>query len=75
MDLKMQHYFKLLEMLSLEKRRGAHMVLEGKPERRRQLERTRCRWEDSIKMELREVDWGSMDWINLVQDRDRWQVF
>jgi hypothetical protein len=32
------------------------------------------RWEDNIKMDLREVAWGGMDWINLVQDRDRWRA-
>jgi hypothetical protein len=44
----------------------------GKPEGRRPLERPRRRWEDNIKMDLREVGWGGMDWINLAQDRDRW---
>jgi hypothetical protein len=53
-------------------RRGAYRVLVGKTEGRRPLERPRCRWEDNIKMDLREVGWGDMDWINLAQDRDRW---
>jgi hypothetical protein len=39
------------------KRRGAHRVLVGKPEGRRPLGRSRCRWEDNIKMDLREVRW------------------
>ena len=39
-------------------RRGAYRVLVGKPEGRRPLERTRRRWEDNIKMDLREVGWG-----------------
>jgi hypothetical protein len=39
-------------------RRGAYGVLVGKPEERRQLGRSRRRWEDNIKMELREVEWG-----------------
>jgi hypothetical protein len=44
-------------------RRGAYMVLVGKPERRRPLGRPRRRWEDNIKMDLREVGWrGGMDW-------------
>jgi hypothetical protein len=38
------------------------------------LGRPRRRWEDNIKMDLREVAWGGMDWINLAQDRDRWRV-
>jgi hypothetical protein len=37
----------------------------GKPEGRRPLGRPRRRWEDNIKMDLREVGWGGMDWINL----------
>jgi hypothetical protein len=54
-------------------RRGAYRALVGKPEGRRPLGRPRRRWEDNIKMDLREVGWGSMDWINLAQDRDRWR--
>jgi hypothetical protein len=54
-------------------RRGAYMYLVGKPERR-PLGRPRRRWEDNIKMDLREVGWGGMDWINLAQDRDRWRA-
>jgi hypothetical protein len=54
-------------------RRGAYRALVGKPEGRRPLGRPRRRWEDDIKMDLREVGWGSMDWINLAQDRDRWR--
>ena len=50
--------------------RGAYRVLVGKPEGRRQLERLRHRWEDTVKMDLREVGWG-MNWIDLSQDRER----
>jgi hypothetical protein len=53
-------------------RRGAYRALVGKPERRRPLKRPRRRWEDNIKMYLREVGWRGMDWINLTQERDRW---
>jgi hypothetical protein len=55
-------------------RRGAYRALVGKPEGRRPLERPRRRWEDNIKMDLREVGWGGMDWINVAQDRDRWRA-
>jgi hypothetical protein len=55
-------------------RRGAYRALVGKPERRRPLGRPRRTWEDNIKMDLREVGWGGMDWINLAQDRDRWRA-
>jgi hypothetical protein len=54
-------------------RRGAYRVLVGQPHGRRPLGRPRCRWEDNIKMNLQEVGWGGMDWINLAQDRDRWR--
>jgi hypothetical protein len=55
-------------------RRGAYRALVGKPDGRRPLERPRRRWEDNIKMDLREVGWRGMDWINLAQDRDRWRA-
>jgi hypothetical protein len=38
------------------------------------LGRPRRRWEDGIGMDLREIGWGSVDWIQLAQDRDRWRV-
>jgi len=44
----------------------------GKPEGERPLVRSRHRWEDNIEMDLQEVGWGGMDWVGLVQDRDRW---
>jgi hypothetical protein len=43
----------------------------GKPEGKRPLRRPRRRWVDNIKMDLREIGWDSMDWIDLVQDRDQ----
>jgi hypothetical protein len=54
--------------------RGAYRVLVGRPEGRRPLGRPRHRWEDNIKMDLQEVGWGGMDWIDMAQDRDRWRV-
>jgi hypothetical protein len=53
--------------------RGAY-ILVGKPEGRRPLGRPRRRWEDSIKMDLREIGFGDVDWIHLAQDRDRWRT-
>jgi hypothetical protein len=51
---------------------GAYRILVGRPERRRPLGRARRRWEDNIRMDLPDVDWGAgMDWIELAQDRDR----
>jgi hypothetical protein len=58
----------------MEERRGAYRALVGKPEERRPLGRLKRRWEDNIKMDLREVGWGGTDWINLAQDRDRWRT-
>ena len=55
-------------------RRGVYSVLVGKPEGKRPLGRSRIRWEDTIKMVIHEVGCGSMDWIEVVQDRDRWPV-
>jgi hypothetical protein len=46
----------------------------GKPEGKRPLGRPRRRWEDNIKMEFQEVGCGGVDWIELAQDRDRWQA-
>jgi hypothetical protein len=51
---------------------GAYRILVGRPEGRRPLGRPRRRWEDNIKMDLQEVEWG-MDWIELAQYRDRWR--
>jgi hypothetical protein len=46
----------------------------GKPEGKRPLGRPRRRWEDWIKMDLREIGWGGVEWIQLAQDRDRWRA-
>jgi len=51
-----------------------HRVLVGKPEGKRPLERPRRRWEDNIKVDLQEVGRGHGDWMELVQDRDRWRA-
>jgi hypothetical protein len=51
--------------------RVVYRVLVGKPEVKGPLGRPRHRWEDNIKLHLQEVGYGGMDWIELVQDRDR----
>ncbi|KAJ4442251.1 hypothetical protein ANN_12117 [Periplaneta americana] len=55
--------------------RNAYRVLVGRPEGKRPLGRPRRRWEDNIKMDLREVGYDDRDWINLAQDRDRWRAY
>jgi hypothetical protein len=45
----------------------AYRILVGKPEGKRPLERTRCMWVDNNKMDLREIGWDSMDWIDVAQ--------
>jgi hypothetical protein len=50
--------------------RNVCRVLVGKPEGKIPLERPRRRWEDGIKMDLREIGWGGVEWIHLAQDRD-----
>jgi len=43
-------------------------------EERRSLGRPRSRWKDNFKMDLQEVGWGGMNWIDLAQDRDNWRA-
>jgi hypothetical protein len=54
--------------------RGAYNILVGRPGGRRPLGRPRRRWEDNIKMDLREIGFGNVDWIHLAQDMDRWRA-
>jgi hypothetical protein len=53
--------------------RKLYTVLVGKPEGKRPLGRPRCRWEDGIRMDLREIGLEGVDWIRLAQHRDRWR--
>jgi hypothetical protein len=46
----------------------------GKSEGKIPLGGPRCRWVDNIKMDLREIGWGGIDWIDLVLDRDQWMA-
>jgi hypothetical protein len=48
--------------------------LAGNPERKRLLERPKCKWEDNIKLDLREIGRDGRDWIKLAQDRDQWRA-
>ncbi|KAJ4444572.1 hypothetical protein ANN_06367 [Periplaneta americana] len=55
--------------------RNAYRVLVGRPEGKRPLGRPRRRWENNIKMDLREEGYDDRDWINLAEDRDRWRAY
>jgi hypothetical protein len=52
-------------------KRNACRILMGEPEGKRPLRRTRCRWVDNIKMDLRVIGWDGMDCIDLAHDRDQ----
>jgi hypothetical protein len=55
--------------------RGVYRVLVGRPEGKRPLGRPRRRWEDNIKMDLREIGIDGANWIQLTQDRFQWRAF
>jgi hypothetical protein len=55
-------------------KRNVYRILVGKPEGKRPLGRPRRRWAHNIKMDLRELGRGGMDWIHLAQDRDQWRT-
>jgi hypothetical protein len=55
-------------------KRNSYRLLVGKPEGKRPLERPRLRCVDNIRMDLREVGWGDVDWIGLAKDRNRWRA-
>jgi hypothetical protein len=46
----------------------------GKPKGKRPLGRPRRSWKDNIRMDLRDIGWGVMDWIDMAQDWDRWRA-
>jgi hypothetical protein len=57
-----------------EEKKNAYRSLVGKPDGKRPLRRARRRWVDNIRMDLGEVGWGDVDWIDLAQDRNRWRA-
>jgi hypothetical protein len=54
--------------------RNAYRILAGKLEGKKQLGRPRLRWADNIKMDLREIGWDSVEWIDVSQDTDQWKA-
>jgi hypothetical protein len=55
--------------------RSVYMVLVGRPEDKRPLERPRSRSEDNIKLDLREKGIDGVNWIQMAEDRVQWQAF
>jgi hypothetical protein len=58
----------------MREKRNAYRLLVGKPEGKKPQGRPRRRWVDNIKMDVLGIGWGGMDWIGLVQDRDKWRA-
>jgi hypothetical protein len=54
--------------------KNTNRILVRKPEGKRQLGRPTCRWVDNIKMDLREIGWDDVDWIDMAQDRGQWRA-
>jgi hypothetical protein len=54
--------------------RNAYNILGRNPEGKRPLGRLRCRWEDNIKIDVKETGWEDVDWIHLAQDTDQWRA-
>jgi transcription termination factor 2 len=58
----------------MRKKRNPYRIFVGKPRRKEITRKTRRRWVDNIKVVLRELGWGGMDWIHMAQDRDQWNA-
>jgi hypothetical protein len=58
----------------MREQRNAYRILVWKPEGKRPLGRPRRMWVNNIKIDLREIGWDGMDWIDLAQDRDQWKL-
>jgi hypothetical protein len=57
----------------MEETRNAYNILVGKPERKRPFGRPRRRWENNIRVNVREIRWEVVDWFHMAQDRDQWR--
>jgi hypothetical protein len=55
----------------MEEMRNASNILVGKPEEKKPFGRTRGRWEDNIRLDLREIRWDVVGWMHVVQNRDQ----
>jgi hypothetical protein len=54
--------------------RKVYKAFVVKPDGKRPLGRPRRRWEDKIRKDLREIGWGSVEWIQWAQDMDQWRA-
>lgn len=64
----------IINMDEIGDKRNAYRILVGKPEGKRSLGRPRREWANNIKIDLREIRWDGMDWMDLDQDRDQWRA-
>jgi hypothetical protein len=58
----------------MREKKNAYRILVGKPEGKRPLGTPRRRWVNNIKMDLREIGWDRVEWIEMAQDRDQWRA-
>jgi hypothetical protein len=70
----LQNISRGLGLAHMGQRRLAYKILVGKPEGKKPLGTPRHRWKDNIEMDHQEVGCGGMDWVDLAQDRNRWQA-
>jgi len=54
---------------------STYKILVRKPAEKRPFGGPRHRWEDNIRMDLREIEWKDVEWMHVAQDRDQWQAF
>jgi hypothetical protein len=62
------------DVVHMEEMINAYSILAGKPEWKRPLRRYRYRWEDNTGMDLRQIRWEGVNWMDLAQDSDPWQA-
>jgi hypothetical protein len=67
-------YIYIVDVARMGEKRNACRILVGKPDGKRPLGRPRHRWVDNIKMDLREIGWDVVDWIDRDQDSDQWRA-
>jgi hypothetical protein len=58
----------------LEEMENVYNILVGEPERKTELGRPTRRWEDNIRIDVREIGWESVHWIDVDQDKDQWRA-